>query len=91
MIQLLAYTPIPMPMPMPICSGSGTSTPLPPISNGFMCASLVCVFISLLVLITTMLVGSVSQKTIPMYAIFIPLFLSVVCIGISLVCALFGL
>lgn len=91
MIQLLAYTPIPMPMPMPICSGSGTSTPLPPISNGFMIASLVCVFLTLLVIISALLVMSVSEKTIPECAIIIPLFLSVVCLGISIVCALFGL
>ena len=76
---------------MPILHSCGSSTPLPPISNGFMIASLVCVLLSLLMLVTAILVDSVSQKTIPLYAMTIPLFLSIVCIGISLVCALFGL
>lgn len=89
MIQLLAYVPIPM--PMPIYSGCGTSTPLPPISNGFMIASFVCAFLSVLMIITAILVGSVSQKTIPTYTMAIPLFLSIVCLGIGFVCALFGL
>ena len=89
MIQLLAYVPIPM--PMPIYSGCGTSTPLPPISNGFMIASFVCAFLSVLIVVTVILVDSVSRKTIPMYIMTIPLFLCIVCLGIGFVCALFGL
>ena len=89
MIQLLAYVPIPM--PMPIHSGCGTSTPFPPICEGFMIASFICAFLSVLMLIMALLVESVLKKTIPMYTMTIPLFLCIVCLGIGVAYALFGL
>lgn len=88
MTHLLTYVPIPM--PLPIHNGcSGTS--LPPISSGFMTGAFVCVFLSLLILIIAILRGCISDKYINPAFMVAPLLLGLICIGIALVCAIFGL
>lgn len=87
MTNLLTYVPI----PMPILHSCGSSTPLPPVSNGFMIASFVCVFLSLLILVMAMLIDCISEKYVNPAFMLAPLLLGLVCVGIALVCALFGL
>ena len=78
-----------MPMPLPIHSGC-SGAPLPPISSGFMTGALVCAFLTLLMLGIAVFVVSIFDKYIHPAFMTVPLLLGLICMGIALVCALFG-